>query len=93
MTNSLVSVKKNNLNNDSNNLTNIEMLNFSSIDQSQLRNSMIFSGLDVIKYNVNRKKNDLKLFEIGKEYHKTDEEKYIEIEKLSIFIYLSLIHI
>ena len=77
MTNSLISVKKNNLNNDSNNLKNVEMLNFSSIDQSQLRNSMIFSGLEAIKYNVNRKKIDLKLFEFGKEYHKTDNGKYI----------------
>jgi len=87
MTNSLISVKKNNLNNDSKNLKNVEMLNFSSIDQSQLRNSMIFSGLEAIKYNVNRKKIDLKLFEFGKEYHKTDNGKYIEIEKLAIFIY------
>ena len=83
MTNSLVSVKKNNLNNDSKNLKNVEMLNFSSIDQSQLRNSMIFSGLEAIKYNVNRKKIDLKLFEFGKEYHKTDNGKYSEIEKVS----------
>ena len=87
MTNSLISLKKNNLNNDSKNLKNVEMLNFSSIDQSQLRNSMIFSGLEAIKYNVNRKKNDLKLFEFGKEYHKTDNGKYFEIEKLAIFIY------
>ena len=57
MTNSLISLKKNNLNNDSKNLKNVEMLNFSSIDQSQLRNSMIFSGLEAIKYNENRKKN------------------------------------
>ena len=87
MTNSLISLKKNNLNNDSKNLKNVEILNFSSIDQSQLRNSMIFSGLEAIKYNVNRKKIDLKLFEFGKEYHKTDNGKYIEIAKLAIFIF------
>ena len=87
MTNSLVSNQKNELNKDDNDLQNVNILNFSSADQSQLRNSMIFSGLDVIKYNLNRKKNNLKLFEIGKEYHKSNNGKYIEKEKLSVFIY------
>ena len=87
MTNSLVSNQKNELNNDDNDLQNVNILNFSSADQSQLRNSMIFSGLDVIKYNLNRKKNNLKLFEIGKEYHKSNNGKYLEKEKLSVFIY------
>ena len=68
-------------------MLNIEMINFSSIDQSQLRNSMILSGLDVIKHNVNRKKIDLKLFEFGKIYHKANDAKYNEIEKIAIFIY------
>ncbi len=87
MTNSLVSNQKNELNKDENDLQNVNILNFSSADQSQLRNSMIFSGLDVIKYNLNRKKNNLKLFEIGKEYHKSKNGKYLEKEKLSVFIY------
>ena len=87
MTNSLVSNQKNELNKDDNDLQNVNILNFSSADQSQLRNSMIFSGLDVIKYNLNRKKNNLKLFEIGKEYHKSNNGKYLEKEKLSVFIY------
>ena len=87
MTNSLVSNQKNELNKDDSDLQNVNILNFSSADQSQLRNSMIFSGLDVIKYNLNRKKNNLKLFEIGKEYHKSNNGKYLEKEKLSVFIY------
>ena len=87
MTNSLVSNQKNELNKDDNDLQNVNILNFSSADQSQLRNSMIFSGLDVIKYNLNRKKNNLKLFEIGKEYHKSNNGKHLEKEKLSVFIY------
>ena len=87
MTNSIVSNQKNELNKDDNDLQNVNILNFSSADQSQLRNSMIFSGLDVIKYNLNRKKNNLKLFEIGKEYHKSNNGKYLEKEKLSVFIY------
>ena len=87
MTNSLISDKKNKLNQDFKNLKNIDILNHSSIDLSQLRNSMIFSGLDVLKYNINRKKNNLKLFEVGKEYYKDDDGKYIEVEKLALFIY------
>ena len=86
MTNSLISDKKNSLNKDTKGLKNVDVLNYSSIDQSQLRNSMIFSGLDVLKYNINRKKNNLKLFEVGKEYHKSDDGKYVEIEKLALFI-------
>ena len=86
MTNSLISDKKNSLNKDTKGLKNVDVLNYSSIDQSQLRSSMIFSGLDVLKYNINRKKNNLKLFEVGKEYHKSDDEKYVEIEKLALFI-------
>ena len=86
MTNSLISDKKNSLNKDTKGLKNVDVLNYSSIDQSQLRSSMIFSGLDVLKYNINRKKNNLKLFEVGKEYHKSDDGKYVEIEKLALFI-------
>ena len=86
MTNSLISDKKNSLNKNTKGLKNVDVLNYSSIDQSQLRSSMIFSGLDVLKYNINRKKNNLKLFEVGKEYHKSDDGKYVEIEKLALFI-------
>jgi len=86
MTNSLISDKKNSLNKNTKGLKNVDILNYSSIDQSQLRSSMIFSGLDVLKYNINRKKNNLKLFEVGKEYHKSDDGKYVEIEKLALFI-------
>ena len=86
MTNSLISDKKNSLNKDTKGLKNVDVLNYSSIDQSQLRSSMIFSGLDILKYNINRKKNNLKLFEVGKEYHKSDDGKYVEIEKLALFI-------
>tara|TARA_Y100000739_G_C20609128_1_gene467426 strand:- start:311 stop:2737 length:2427 start_codon:yes stop_codon:yes gene_type:complete len=86
MTNSLISFKQNKLNLDKEKLNNVDVINYSSIDQSQLKNSMIFSGLNSIKHNVNRKNGDLKLFEFGKEYFK-DKGKYNENEKLAIFIY------
>ena len=87
MTNSLISEKENNLNIDQNDFSNIKILNHSSVDQSELRNSMIYSGLNSISYNINRKNSDLKLFEFGKDYYLTKEGKYIENEKFVIFIH------
>jgi phenylalanyl-tRNA synthetase beta chain len=34
-----------------------------------MRQSLLFSGLEAISYNINRKNCDLKLFEFGKTYH------------------------
>lgn len=48
---------------------NVEMLNPLSQDLSVMRQSLLFSGLEAVSYNVNRKRNDLKLFEFGKTYH------------------------
>ena len=63
----------------------VEMLNKLSVDLGVLRQSMVFSGLEVVAHNVNRRQKDLKLFEYGKVYkHTTDG--YDEKEKLSIFV-------
>lgn len=48
---------------------NVEMLNPLSSDLSVLRQSLLFSGLEAIAHNINRKQQDLKLFEFGKTYH------------------------
>ncbi len=85
ITNSLTSISKNELNQDKTN-KNIDILNFSSNDLAQLRNSLIFSGLEAVKYNKNHKTNDLKLFEIGKEYFRDIKNKIIENEKLALFV-------
>ena len=85
ITNSLTSISKNELNQDKTN-KNIDILNFSSKDLAQLRNSLIFSGLEAVKYNKNHKTNDLKLFEIGKEYFRDIKNKIIENEKLALFV-------
>ncbi|USD25244.1 phenylalanine--tRNA ligase subunit beta [Flagellimonas marinaquae] len=80
MTNSLVSsdfVEEN--------TSAVEMLNPLSSDLSILRTSMLHSGLQTVNYNHNRQKNDLKLFEFGKTYHKMDEG-FQENQHLSIFI-------
>ena len=61
----------------------VEMLNPLSKDLSVLRQSLLFSGLEAISYNINRKRQDLKLFEFGKTYHKhaetTSEHKHLTL--------------
>jgi phenylalanyl-tRNA synthetase beta chain len=49
---------------------NVTMLNPLSNDLATMRQSLLFSGLEAISYNINRKNGDLKLFEFGKTYHK-----------------------
>jgi len=49
---------------------NVTMLNPLSSDLSTMRQSLLFSGLEAISYNINRRNSDLKLFEFGKTYHK-----------------------
>ncbi len=51
---------------------NVEMLNPLSADLSVMRQSLLFSGLEAVAYNLNRKSNSLKLFEFGNTYHKCD---------------------
>ncbi|MEP3384894.1 MAG: phenylalanine--tRNA ligase subunit beta [Flavobacteriaceae bacterium] len=83
MTNSLVSAEtQQNFDAGSN---AVKMMNPLSSDLSVLRSSMLFSGLQAISYNNNRQKNDLKLFEFGKTYHKVGIDNQ-EKQHLSIFI-------
>ncbi len=49
---------------------NVTMLNPLSNDLASMRQSLLFSGLEAISYNINRKNSDLRLFEFGKSYHK-----------------------
>jgi phenylalanyl-tRNA synthetase beta chain len=50
-----------------------------------MRQSLVFSGLEVVGYNINRRQRDLKLFEFGKTYHLVNG-KYSEKERLAIFL-------
>lgn len=63
----------------------ITILNKLSEEQGMLRQTMLFTGLEVCAYNINRKQKDLKLFEFGKIYYK-DESRYIEEERLALFM-------
>lgn len=64
---------------------NVKMLNPLSSDLSVMRQSMLFSGLETIAYNTNRKNSDLKLFEFGKTYHNYPGGRS-ESKHLSLFI-------
>jgi phenylalanyl-tRNA synthetase beta chain len=64
---------------------NVKMLNPLSQDLSVLRQSMLYSGLESVSYNINRKRSDLKLFEFGKTYHNFNGSR-VENKHLSIFI-------
>jgi phenylalanyl-tRNA synthetase beta chain len=63
----------------------VKILNYLSEDLSVMRQTLLFSGLEVIAYNSNRRQRDLKLFEFGKTYHLLNE-KYVEKERLSVFV-------
>nr|WP_315239950.1 phenylalanine--tRNA ligase subunit beta [uncultured Flavobacterium sp.] len=64
---------------------NVTMLNPLSSDLSTMRQSLLFSGLEAISYNINRRNSDLKLFEFGKTYHKY-LSGYEEHKHLTLFI-------
>lgn len=62
---------------------NVMIMNPLSSDLSAMRQSLLFSGLEAVSYNINRRNSDLKLFEFGKSYHKlpsgTDERKHLTL--------------
>ncbi len=62
---------------------NVEILNALSGDLSVMRQSMLFGLLEGLSYNINRKNNNLKMFEFGNTYHKYDSG-YAEDKHLSI---------
>lgn len=67
--------------------TAVELLNPLSPELSILRPTLLFSGLEAIAYNQNRKNSDLKLFELGKTYtQKTGKERFIEENHLALFL-------
>ena len=63
----------------------VKLLNPLSTDLGYMRKNLLFSGLEVIVYNINRKRTDLKLFEFGKNYHFI-EGKYSENKHLTVYL-------
>lgn len=64
---------------------NIHILNPLSGDLSVLRQSLLFSGLEALSHNINRKRNDLKVFEFGKTYHAFNDKRE-EFKHLTVFV-------
>ncbi|MDC9721324.1 MAG: phenylalanine--tRNA ligase subunit beta [Urechidicola sp.] len=63
----------------------VAMLNPLSSDLGVMRQSLLFSGLESVAYNINRKNNSLKFYEFGKTYHKY-ESGYSEQKHLSLLV-------
>lgn len=85
MANSLTKADYTKLSDNLNEEANVAMLNPLSNDLGVLRQSLLFSGLESISYNLNRKNNALKFYEFGKTYHKYSE-KYQEDKHLTLFV-------
>ncbi|MFD2037212.1 phenylalanine--tRNA ligase subunit beta [Belliella marina] len=64
---------------------NVVILNKLSEDLGVMRQSLLFTGLEVLSHNINRRQKDLKLFEFGSVYFK-EEVGYREEKRLSIFL-------
>ncbi|GAB3801508.1 phenylalanine--tRNA ligase subunit beta [Spirosoma humi] len=68
----------------------VTLLNPLSDDLSVMRQTLLFSTLETLVYNLNRRQKDLKTFEFGKVYHKVKLEdgtsKYVERMRMSLAI-------
>ncbi len=64
----------------------VRLLNNLSAVHNIMRPSMLETGLEAIAYNLNRKNNNLQLFEFGKTYEKQADDKYNEFLHLCLYI-------
>jgi phenylalanyl-tRNA synthetase beta chain len=64
----------------------VTVLNRLSEDLEALRPSPLFSGLIHVAYNLNRKQTNLRLFEFGKTYRKTESDSTKESYFLSLLL-------
>ncbi|MFY9241796.1 MAG: phenylalanine--tRNA ligase subunit beta [Polaribacter sp.] len=85
MANSLTKADYTKLSENLNEEANVVMLNPLSNDLGVMRQSLLFSGLESVSYNLNRKNNSLKFYEFGKSYHKYND-KYQEDKHLTLFV-------
>ncbi|SFD31477.1 phenylalanine--tRNA ligase subunit beta [Spirosoma endophyticum] len=68
----------------------VTLLNPLSEELSVMRQTLLFSALETLVYNLNRRQKDLKTFEFGKVYSKVQldegQSKYVERMRLSLAI-------
>lgn len=92
MTNSLSKVKYYN-NNKFYSIDNcVQLINPLSQDLGVLRQTLLYSGLEAVAYNLNRQITDIKMYEFGKCYYLPDKSKdkevenYVEETHLALFV-------
>ena len=66
--------------------TTVKLLNNLSVVHNIMRPSMLETGLETVGWNLNRKNNDLKLFEFGKTYTTPAPGNYNEEDHLCVYI-------
>lgn len=64
----------------------VRMINSLSSELDIMRPALLESGLEVVGYNVNRKAQDLKLYEFGNIYRQDSVGKYAQTAKLAIWV-------
>lgn len=83
MANSLTSPEYVKLSDKLNEAASVLMLNPLSNELSAMRQSLLFSALEAVSFNINRRRSDLKFFEFGKTYHKLssgyEEDKHLTL--------------
>ncbi len=85
MANSLTSKKYNELTDTLKEKYTVEMLNPLSQDLAVMRQSMLFGNLEALAYNLNRRRENVKLFEFGKTYHNFPKGR-VEQKHLSLIL-------
>lgn len=63
----------------------VEMLNPSSEELTIMKTSPVYTALESVAYNINRRNQNLKFFEFGRSYKKENDE-YKETEWLSFYL-------
>jgi phenylalanyl-tRNA synthetase beta chain len=63
----------------------VQILNKLSEDLGVMRQTLLFSGLEALAYNINRRQKNLKAFEFGKIYYRK-EGKYVEKSRIALFL-------
>lgn len=83
MNNSITSPKYASFSKQLDEIAKVNLLNPLGQELSQLRSSLLFSSLEVIAYNQNRQRRDLKIYEFGKVYRQI-EKGHQEDKKIAL---------
>ncbi len=66
-------------------LTPVEILNKSSQELGFMKTTPVYTALESIRHNINRKRKNIKFFELSKTYGKK-ADKYVEKELLTLYL-------